>query len=121
MATSLDSSKQRLAQAQEAARKRATREAVGPEWPKVDQITLAEAMECLTYEVLCYGARVSFGNTAGSADVWCRLNFPVECDSPLAGLVAFTSSTSIDRAARKAAQLLDATARKAWKPDQFAK
>jgi hypothetical protein len=121
VATTLDSAQKRLQEAQATAKKRATRENVGPDWPTVDGITLEDALEELTLDMLLHGARVSFGVTDGSADLWCRVSFPVECDHSHAGMVAFTTSTTMERALRKAAQLLPETVKKVWQPDKFAR
>lgn len=121
MATSLDSAQKRLQEAQAKARKRATRETVGPDWPSVNDMELDEALEELTYAALIHGARVSFGVTDGSADVWCRVSFPRSSESPHAGLVAFSTSTTIERVARKVAQLLPPQETRGWQIDKYAR
>jgi hypothetical protein len=121
MATTMDSVQQRLEQAQKEAKKRATKATTGPDWPKVEGIGLEDALEELTLDMLLHGARVSFGVTDGSADLWCRVAFPVECEHKHAGMVAFTTSTTMERALRKAAQLLPEDVLTVWQPDRFAR
>lgn len=118
----LDSSQQRLKEAQKAAKSRATRDRVGPDWPRVDGISSEEAWEELSFVILAHDARLNFGNTAGTADVWGRLAFPSFCDHPRAGQVAFMTSGSVDGAARKLAQCTTGDpGQGVWKVDRFAR
>jgi len=118
----LDSAQERLKQARAAAVKR-TRSAEGPEWPKADAITLEDALTDLTLEMLEQGLRVSLGVTDGSADVWCRAGYPLECESARSGMVCFQTSSTAERALRKTALCLEEGphAQGAWKPDRYAR
>lgn len=118
----LDSVQERLKQARQAAVRR-TKSAEGPEWPKADAITLETAMTDLTLEMLEQGLRVSLGVTDGSADVWCRAAYPLECESSRSGMVCFQTSNTAERALRKVALCLEEGphAQGAWKPDRFAR
>lgn len=118
----LDSTQQRLKEAQKTAKSRATRERVGPDWPRVDGISSEEALEEVTLQMLLHDARLSFGNTEGSADIWGRLAFPINCDSQFAGKVAFMTSSTVDGALRKLAQCTTGDpGHGVWKEDRFAR
>lgn len=119
----LDSAQKRLEEARKAARSRATRERIGPDWPRADGIDLASALEEISVELLAEGARLSFGVTDGTADVWCRLAYPQECNSAHAGMVAFMTAGTVESALRKIAQAIPIGPETAmhWKTDRFAR
>jgi hypothetical protein len=121
VARTLDSAQKRIEEARARAVKRVAPE--GPDWPKVDGITLEDALDDLTVEMLAEGARLSLGVSDGSADVWARLAYPVECNSEHAGQVAFMTSNTVGKVLRKIAQAIPIgpdTARH-WKVDRFAR
>lgn len=122
MAT-LDSAQKRLDEARKAARSRATKERVGPDWPRADGIELADALEELSIELLTEGVKLSLGVTDGTADVWARLAYPLECNSEHAGMVAFMTGGTVESALRKIAQAIPVGPSTApyWKPDRFAR
>jgi hypothetical protein len=119
----LDSAQKRLEEARKHARSRATTERVGPDWPRADGIELGEALEEVSIAMLEDGARLSFGVTDGSADVWGRLAYPLDCKSAHAGMVAFMTAGTVENALRKLAQTIpsDLATKVYWKPDRFAR
>lgn len=118
---SLDSAQKRLQEAQKIARSRATRERVGPDWPRADGISTEEALEEISYQLLAHGAKLSFGNTDGTADIWCRLSYPTYSDHQQAGKVAFMTSSTVENALRKMAQCTSGDpGHGVWKVDRFA-
>lgn len=118
----LDSVQERLKQARQSAVRR-VKNSEGPEWPKADAITLETALTDLTLEMLEQGLRISLGVTDGSADVWARASYPLECESARAGMVCFQTSTTAERALRKLALCLEegSHSQSSWKPDRFAR
>lgn len=121
MATTLDSSSQRIAQARATALKRPAKQAA--DTLTSDGIEVPEALDDLMVEMLAEGARLAFGTTDGSADVWARLSYPLSCNSDHAGMVAFVTAGSLEKALRKIAQCIPPipAVEKYWKSDRFAR
>jgi hypothetical protein len=121
MATSLDSAAQRIAQARAKALKRPAK--VSDDTLRSDGIEVPEALDDLMVEMLAEGARLAFGTTDGSADVWARLSYPLSCNSAHAGMVAFVTAGSLEKALRKVAQCVPSVpaVEKYWKVDRFAR
>jgi hypothetical protein len=122
MAT-LDSAKKRLDEARQQAQKRATRERIGPDWPRADGIELTDALDDLCVEMLAEGARLSFGVTDGTSDVWARLAYPLECNSEHRGMVCFMTGGTLENVLRKVAQAIPVgpETRMHWKEDRYAR
>lgn len=105
--------------ARKVARARSTRESAGPEWPKADDVDTDAALAELCIAILSYGLKVAAGNLNNSPDIWVRLTMPDDAVDDRAGRVAFTVSDTLDKALRKAVQLLESDSEKVWKPNQW--
>lgn len=94
---------------------------VGPEWPKPDAVDIETALSELTMSMYLAGLKVGCGVMNDGSGVWVRVTYPPGANDPKAGRVAFTVSDTLDKALRKAVQLLETDSDKVWKVDQFAR
>lgn len=110
----------RLADARKQAQARGLAGAVGPEWPKPDDVDSDAALAELTVFIYLSGAKIGAGLMSDGSGVWVRMSVPGDSTDEHAGCIAFTVSDTLDKALRKAVQLIESHSPKVWKPDQFA-
>lgn len=110
---------QRLAEARKVAQTRASQQAIGPEWPRSEDVDLDAALAELTIEMLSTGLRIAAGANPDGMSIWVRMTMPDDAIDERAGKVAFTASDLLDKALRKAVQLLETQSPKIWKPNAF--
>ena len=112
----------RLAEARRQAKERlAEVDRPGPEWPRPEDVDLDAALAELTVAIYVEGYKIGLGCMTDASGVWCRLSCPSDSPDWRAGKTAFTVSDTVDKALRKAVQLLESQSDKVWKPDQFAR
>lgn len=94
--------------------------AQGPEWPRAEDITLEIALTDLCVAQFESGLSLGSGAMRDGMAVWVRLKYPVGIDDRRAGRVAFTVSDTLEKALRKAAQLLCEDSMRIWQEDKYA-
>lgn len=117
----LDSAEERLKQARTRA---VTRERkVTVQEIMSDGIELSDAVLDITVEMLAHGARLTVGVADGAAEVWARFSYPLSCDAPRAGMVAFMTGGTGESAICKIAQCIPAGDKLDyyWKADRYAR
>ena len=110
----------RLAAARKASLGRPRDTVVGPDWPKAENISLDLAVAELA--LFCYeqGGKISCGPSSDGGSIYVSLKSPSGGMDPKIPTQAFTASDTLDKALRKAAQLLENNSSKIWKFDAWA-
>lgn len=93
---------------------------VGPEWPKADNISLEEAIITLTIFMYEQNAKLSVGVGSDGGSIYISLKSPMGGMDEKVPTQAFTASDTLDKAIRKAAQLVEESSSKIWKFDAWA-